>query len=481
MKLGTTSIGADVLHSSWKPVGGDLKSQSAIIPGSDRSYVYHDGRQPRGWEFVLQKFASSPESSLDTLLASFNAVTAGTKFYPFTDDRFARLAMAGAFEDTKNRQVDAYWAARVEVLCESPYLFDDNAETSITPALNAKTSITPAGTVAASLDELSVDGTYSGGAHLTDLVLAVYDGSDVLRDSVDISDGLLSDEALDMDYLGKITQVYEDDFASDTRWTQDATNSGCTHGSGAITVGNECYFYYLLKGPWPLSKNLVISAAITIAAGTPVLQHSFDGVNWETDYEGTELTDTNEWTIPDTKGRSEVYVRFKSQSSNYATLTTAITGTNNDVVYTAAKSGITGNSVSMTYVKPGTTTALSVAVVGNDITVTLSTSGSTCTTYCYTLMDLLWSTPAVLALLGNIQPASGNDTSGLMAAMSKTNLAGATVTASMTVDNLRIEQERQIPTDELPVLPLGSASKVAIEASAGAATISAVYRDRFWI
>jgi hypothetical protein len=40
----------------------------------------------------------------------------------------------------------------------------------------------------------------------------------------------------------------------------------------------------------------------------------------------------------------------------------------------------------------------------------------------------------------------------------------------------------QIPESELPVLPLGGvARKVAIEASAGAATIAATYRDRFWI
>jgi hypothetical protein len=482
MKLGSTSIGSDVLHSSWKPVGGDVKTTSAMVPGADRSYVYHDGRQPRGWEFVLQKYGATPEDSLDDLIAAFNAVVPGDTFYPFTDDRFVRLAVAGAAESSKNRQTPEYWSAQVNVLCESPYFFDDAAKTVFTPALNAKTSITPAGSVAAPLDALRVDGTYSVGSHLTDLAYIVYDASDVLLDSVDIADRLLSDERLDVDYKGKITQVYEDDFASSTRWTQDATNNGCTHGSGAITVGNECYFYYLLRGPWPLSRNLAISADIVISAGTPVLQHSFDGVNWETDYEGTELTATDEWIIPGTKGRSEVYTRFKSQSSNYATLTTAISGANNDVVYTAAKSGISGNNVTMTYVKPTVTTPLSVAVVGNDITVTLATSGSTCTTYCYTMMDLLWSTPAVLALIGDIEPAPGNDTSGLMAAMPKTNLSGGTVNASMTVDNLRIEQERQIPVSDMPVLPLGGvARKVAIEASAGAATIAATYRDRFWI
>jgi hypothetical protein len=55
------------------------------------------------------------------------------------------------------------------------------------------------------------------------------------------------------------------------------------------------------------------------------------------------------------------------------------------------------------------------------------------------------------------------------------------VVASMTVDHLSITQERYIPESELPVLPLGSDGKVKVTGTAGSATISCDYRDRFWI
>jgi hypothetical protein len=77
--------------------------------------------------------------------------------------------------------------------------------------------------------------------------------------------------------------------------------------------------------------------------------------------------------------------------------------------------------------------------------------------------------------------ASGTDGSGVLTALAKTNLAGATVVASMTVDNLQIVQERYIPESGLPVLPLGSDSKVKVIGTAGSAAISCYYRDRFWI
>jgi hypothetical protein len=69
----------------------------------------------------------------------------------------------------------------------------------------------------------------------------------------------------------------------------------------------------------------------------------------------------------------------------------------------------------------------------------------------------------------------------MVTALAKTNLTGATVVASMTVDNLSITQERYIPESELPVLPLGLDSKVKVIGTAGNATMSCDYRDRFWI
>jgi len=139
----------------------------------------------------------------------------------------------------------------------------------------------------------------------------------------------------------------------------------------------------------------------------------------------------------------------------------------------------------MTYVKPGVTTPLSVSVSSLDVTVTLGTSGSTVVSTANDVMDLLWSDLPTLAVLGRIWPAPGSDGTGKPGAMSKTYLAGATITASMTVDNLSIQQIRQVPARELPLVPLGATYKVEIDeaaaGSSGSATISAAYRDRFWI
>jgi hypothetical protein len=51
----------------------------------------------------------------------------------------------------------------------------------------------------------------------------------------------------------------------------------------------------------------------------------------------------------------------------------------------------------------------------------------------------------------------------------------------MTVNNLSIIQGLYIPESELPVLQLGSDSKVKVVGMADSATISCDSRDRFWI
>ncbi len=422
------------------------------------------------------------EDDLDDLMALINNAVEDSKFYPYRSDRFARIALAGAKEDESILQADDYWSAKAQIWATMACLFSDPA-TEWSPALGDLTALTPGGTIPAPLDLLEVTGTYSGGSHLTTLGLKVWDNTGaVLQDSVTISDRLLSDEELSLDYRGIIRQVYEDDFSSGTRFGQDAVNDGGSVSGGVLTLGNENSCYYWLKGPWPLRKNIVVSADIVISAGTPVLQYSFDGVNWTTAYSGTELTETDTWTIPNTAGRTDVYIRFKSQSSNFAELTTACTGNNNDLKFTARKSGVDGNSVRVAYLNPGGTGALSISVSGNDISVTVRRTSGTINSTALEIMDAMWSDLNVLSLLGNIAPASGNDGTGVVTAFALTNLSGGTVTASMTIDNLRIEQERQIPESELPVIPLGGSTyKVEIDNAAGSGTVACSYRDRFWI
>lgn len=61
-----------------------------------------------------------------------------------------------------------------------------------------------------------------------------------------------------------------------------------------------------------------------------------------------------------------------------ATLTTALSGSNNDLVYTAVTSGSSGNDITIAYVNPGTVSASeSVAVVGSAISFSLATDAGT--------------------------------------------------------------------------------------------------------
>src|SRR5947207_6970155 len=62
-----------------------------------------------------------------------------------------------------------------------------------------------------------------------------------------------------------------------------------------------------------------------------------------------------------------------------ASLTTILSGANNDLVYTARTAGAAGNSISVTYVDPGVTSSLSISVAGSAVTVDLGRNGSTIT------------------------------------------------------------------------------------------------------
>lgn len=111
-----------------------------------------------------------------------------------------------------------------------------------------------------------------------------------------------------------------------------------------------------------------------------------------------------------------------------ATLTTALTGTNNDLTYTSKSAGnnySAGNSVRVRYVVAGNNTALSVSVSGSDITVNVATdgSGNPTSTAAQLRTAVLASTPA--AALVDVALAAGNDGTGVVTALAFTNLAGA--------------------------------------------------------
>lgn len=106
-----------------------------------------------------------------------------------------------------------------------------------------------------------------------------------------------------------------------------------------------------------------------------------------------------------------------------AALSTALTGANNDLDYTAKTKGTAGNSITIAYVNPGTETATeAVAVVGTAITVTLRSVSSVLSTAAQVKAAIEANTAA--NALVSIANKSANDGTGAVIALTATALSG---------------------------------------------------------
>lgn len=115
-----------------------------------------------------------------------------------------------------------------------------------------------------------------------------------------------------------------------------------------------------------------------------------------------------------------------------ASLTTALAGANNDLVYTAKDPywGVGGNAISVRYVDPaGNNATLSVSVSGKDITVNLATGGAGAITSTAAQVSAAVAASAAAADLVSVANAAGNDGTGVVTALAKTNLTGGTTVA----------------------------------------------------
>jgi hypothetical protein len=109
-----------------------------------------------------------------------------------------------------------------------------------------------------------------------------------------------------------------------------------------------------------------------------------------------------------------------------AALTTALTGSNNDLVFTARAGGTWGNSIQVAYIDPGGVSANpSVVVSGFLITVNLGRAASAINTTAARIMSLIGSSLDATKLV-SVANASANDGSGLVTAMTATALTGGT-------------------------------------------------------
>lgn len=126
-------------------------------------------------------------------------------------------------------------------------------------------------------------------------------------------------------------------------------------------------------------------------------------------------------------GQIQIICR-ENNGAEYATLTTSLAGSNNDIVFTSVAKSQTANNFTVKFTDPYTNNqALSVSVSGNDINVLLATnsSGAITTTAAQLISAINSSLPAT-ALLTSTN-AEGSDGSGVVTSMAKTNLTGGTV------------------------------------------------------
>jgi hypothetical protein len=122
-------------------------------------------------------------------------------------------------------------------------------------------------------------------------------------------------------------------------------------------------------------------------------------------------------------GTGLTFRRYAANQDTPATLTTALAGANNDLVFTSVPRGVVGNDTTITYAVAGNNTVLSVAVVGQAITVTVGTgAGGAATSTAAQVKAAIDALPAAAALV-TVALAAANDGTGIVAALGATNLA----------------------------------------------------------
>lgn len=129
------------------------------------------------------------------------------------------------------------------------------------------------------------------------------------------------------------------------------------------------------------------------------------------------------------------YVDGNQNDAVKATLSTALTGSNNDLDYTAVAYGTGGNSITIAYVDPaGNNQALAVSVATNAISVSLATDGGGAITSTAAQVKAAIEASAAAAALVTVANKSGNDGTGVVTALTATALSGG---ANQTVADVQ--------------------------------------------
>jgi hypothetical protein len=161
-----------------------------------------------------------------------------------------------------------------------------------------------------------------------------------------------------------------------------------------------------------------------------------------------------------------------------ATLSTTLTGANNDIVLTAKTKGVAGNAITLALVDPsGNDQALAVEVTGTDIVVSLATSGAGAitTTATQLLAALAANEDAGALVTGALK---GADTgAAAVTALAETALSGGLdyvlvqeVVASTNLVDSDAVGKSQILTLATGVAPIQPGNEIALVITAGTAT-----------
>jgi hypothetical protein len=158
-----------------------------------------------------------------------------------------------------------------------------------------------------------------------------------------------------------------------------------------------------------------------------------------------------------------------------ASLTTALTGTNNDLVFTSKFQGAQGNTTRVRYVVAGNNTPLSISVTAQDITVNVATDAGGLATSTASQVLVAVNADASAKKLVTASLAAGNDGTGVVTALAYTNLTGGTegtIRASLPPE---LSAQPSAPTisgheEGVPTwksLPLGRTATVRKQAGTG--------------
>jgi hypothetical protein len=198
--------------------------------------------------------------------------------------------------------------------------------------------------------------------------------------------------------------------------------------------------YIVLNNPNDVMQNIYgiqdIQASFRVT--DPTLTFEFPGANnnltfvpktTEGDVVTVQLIDpgTNETPIAvNVVNNTNIQVELDVTQNVQASLTTTLTGADNDIEWTATSAypGTAGNAIRITYVVSGNNTPLSVAVSGTDITVNVATDESGAATSTATQVRNAVAAFAPAAALVTSANAPGNDGSGVVTDLTLTALSG---------------------------------------------------------